>query len=334
MQRRDIIVIGSSAGGIESLQQLVQDLPAGLPAAVCIVQHILPGSPSLLASILERVGRLPALSPEDGVTFEHGHIYVAPPDHHLLVQGTKLRVLRGPTENRHRPAVDPLFRSAAWSCGPRVVGVVLSGAMDDGTAGLWAVKSCGGTTVVQDPDDALFPWMPRNALRQVEIDHCLPLSGMGRLLTELVHTPVKGGKIAAVPEKIAIETEAAMLESGIADMNRIGVPSIYTCPACKGSLWEITEGTISRYRCHVGHSYLPESLVADQSDYITAALYSALAAMEEKAAMLRRIASRLGEALPKERTRYLDLARREDEQAEIIKGLIRHDPGQPGKTPR
>jgi two-component system chemotaxis response regulator CheB len=166
--------------------------------------------------------------------------------------------------------------------------------------------------------------MPLNAIRHVEIDHCLPVIKIAGLLTELASMPVKGARYSP-PEKIAIESEAAMLESGIDDMNRIGAPTIFTCPACKGSLWSLKEGNIDRYRCHVGHSYLPESLVADQSDQISTALYTALAAMEEKAAMLRRLASQVAEALPSESARYQDLARKEDEQAAVLKRLIRDD---------
>ncbi|HJV65340.1 MAG TPA: chemotaxis protein CheB [Geomonas sp.] len=321
MQGHDIIVIGSSAGGVEALQTLVQELSPHLPAALFIVQHIAPDAPPLLAAILDRKSKLPALFPADNSPFQPGHIYVAPPDHHLLLEGDHMRVLRGPRENRHRPAIDPLFRSAACSFGPRVVGVVLSGTLDDGTAGLWAVKSCGGKAVVQDPSDALFPCMPRNAMAHVEVDHCLPLVQIGGVLTELARTPV-GKETGAVPDQVSIETKAAMLQSDIGDMRSIGKPTAFSCPACHGALWELQEGIIRRFRCHVGHSYLPDSLVADQSEQIGSALFAALAAMQEKAAMLRRLALQVGDALPKERQRYEELAAQEEEQAEVIKRLI------------
>jgi two-component system chemotaxis response regulator CheB len=321
VQGHDIIVIGASAGGVEALLQLVQELPHDLPASLFVVLHIPAHSPRILDTLLARRSALPALMPKDRTRIERGCIYVAPPDHHLLIEFDQLRVLRGPVENRHRPAIDPLFRSAAWSCGPRVVGVVLSGTMDDGTAGLWAVKTCGGKTVVQDPSDALFPCMPRNALDHVDVDHCLPLSDIPRLLIELARRPLSE-KVFAAPERIGIEVEAAMLERSIQDMEKIGVPSIYTCPACKGALWELEEGNLTRYRCHIGHSYMPESLVADQSEKIVGALYSALAAMEEKAAMLRRIGESLGDALPKEKKRYEEMAAGQEEQAELLRQLI------------
>ncbi|SNB46053.1 chemotaxis protein CheB [Geobacter sp. DSM 9736] len=323
MKGRDIITIGASAGGVEALRQLVAELPHDLPAALFIVLHIPAHSPSLLSSILAKRSRLPVMSPGDRTTIEHGHIYVAPPDHHLLVEADHMRVMRGPRENRHRPAIDPLFRSAAWSCGPRVVGVVLSGTMDDGTAGLWAVKTCGGTTVVQEPSDALFPCMPLSALNNLDIDHCLPLQDLPELLNSLARKPLETGVTHPMPEKIRIEAEAAMLERSIEDMDKIGTPSVYTCPACRGSLWEVEEGKLTRYRCHVGHSYMPGSLVADQSEQITAALYSALTAMEEKIAMLRRIAEQLGNDLPKEKKRYEEMADEQEKQAELLRRLIR-----------
>lgn len=322
MQGHDIIVIGASAGGVEALLAVVGELPKDLPASLFVVLHIPAQAPSVLASILAGNSRLPALSPKDRTRIERGCIYVAPPDHHLLIDGDHLRVLRGPTENRHRPAIDPLFRSAAWSCGPRVVGVVLTGTMDDGTAGLGAVKTCGGTTVVQDPADALFPCMPKNAIRSVQIDHCLPLSDIPRLLSQLAQQPLPEGSFTP-PERMGIEVEAALLERSIEDMDKVGVPSVYSCPACKGSLWELEEGKLTRYRCHIGHSYMPESLVADQSEGIMTALYSALAAVEEKGAMLRRIGEGLGSALPKERKRYEEMAVRQEEQAELLRSLLR-----------
>lgn len=321
MQGHDVIVVGSSAGGVEALQTLVGELPARLPAAIFVVVHISANAPPLLAEILQRKSQLPALFPDDRSHFKPGHIYVAPPDHHLLIEGERLRVLRGPRENRHRPAIDPLFRSAAWSCGPRVVGVVLSGTMDDGTAGLWAVKSCGGKAVVQDPLDALFPCMPQNALNHVDVDHCLPVDKIAGVLTELTRTPIRKGW-GGPSERVEIEAKAAMLDSDVDDMTLVGKPIAFTCPACKGSLWEIEEGSIRRFRCHVGHSYLPESLLADQSEQVTQALFAALAAMQEKAAMLRRLADQVKDALPKERQRYLDLAKREDEQAAVLKRLV------------
>src|SRR3954470_2925577 len=185
MPSHDIIVIGASAGGVETLKALVRGLPAELPAAVFVVLHVAPGGPGYLPQILAKAGPLPASFPEDGEAIANGRIYVAPPDHHLLLEPGRVRVVRGPKENRHRPAADPLFRSAAWAYGPRVIGVVLSGTLDDGAAGLWAIKSCGGVAIVQDPEDALFDEMPASALASVDADHVAPLEELPLILAEL-----------------------------------------------------------------------------------------------------------------------------------------------------
>ena len=185
MAGRDIVTIGASSGGVEALSALVGGLPADLPAALLVVLHSPEGMPSSLPRILSRSGPLEAAHPEDGDGIENGRIYVAPPGFHMLVEDGVVRLVRGPRENYHRPAADPLFRSAAVARGPGVVGVVLTGARDDGTAGLVAIKRRGGVTVVQDPDDALFRWMPESALRYAEVDHSVPLVKMAPLLARL-----------------------------------------------------------------------------------------------------------------------------------------------------
>ena len=186
---RDIIVIGASAGGVEALSQLARHLPADLPAAVFVVLHVPPYSPGLLPRILSRSRTLPASHPADGEAIRNGRITIAPPDHHLLLEGGRIRLTRGPRENGHRPAVDPLFRTAACSFGPRVVGVVLSGTLDDGTAGLAAIKQRDGVAVVQDPDEALYTGMPRSAMESVAVDYCLPINGIAELLVRLAREP-------------------------------------------------------------------------------------------------------------------------------------------------
>src|SRR5438105_14310714 len=188
MPGHDIIVVGASAGGVEALVTLTRLLPRKLPAAVVVVLHVPAQSPSLLPDILNRAGVLKAVHATDNLEIKHSRIYIAPPDHHMLVEHGKVRVVHGPKENRHRPAIDPLFRSAAWSYGPRVTGVVLSGTLDDGAAGMWAVRSCGGTTVVQDPAEALYPSMPINAMRHIKVDHCLPVREIVSLIDKLART--------------------------------------------------------------------------------------------------------------------------------------------------
>jgi two-component system chemotaxis response regulator CheB len=289
----DLIVVGASAGGVEALMQLARDLPADLPAAVCVVLHIPPDAASALPQILTRVGQLPALHPQDGAALEPGRIYIAPPDLHLLVARGRLHTVHGPRENRSRPAVDPLFRSAARAYGPRVVGVVLTGALDDGTAGLLAIKRAGGVAIVQDPDDALFPSMPSSALRYVPVDYNLPLASIAPTLARLAHEPIVESGGAAMARQPDFDTQMEDLaRAALEDDERPGEPSPFGCPECGGVLWEREQGALARYRCRVGHAYSVETLLAAQADAYEAALWSALRALEEKAQLTRRLVER------------------------------------------
>ena len=297
MPNQDRIVIGTSTGGFEALKALAGGLPPDLPAALFIVLHIGPNGLGILPEILQRAGPLPAANARQGEPIRPGRIYVAPPDHHLLLEPSgHVRLSRGPKENRFRPAVDPLFRSAALAFGPRVVGVVLSGHLDDGTAGLWAIKDRGGTAVVQRPEDALAPSMPRSALAHVAVDHCLSLKEMGPLLAELARTPVteKGG--LPVPKRMETEVKIAQednaLEAGIVQW---GEPSLYACPECHGVLLQLKEGTNLRFRCHTGHAYTLEALLADYTERTEEGLWSAIRSMEETVLLLRRMAEQVAE---------------------------------------
>jgi two-component system chemotaxis response regulator CheB len=296
LQGHDIIVVGASAGGVEALSQLARGMPRDLPAAVFIVLHVSARSPSIMPSILSRAGALPAAHAVDGMPIEHGRIYVAPPDHHMLVERGRVRVLRGPKENRSRPAVDPLFRSAAVAYGPRVVGVILTGALDDGTHGMRAVKRRGGTSVVQELSEALYPGMPRSVIRNVEVDYRLPVAEMGPLLVRLSREPAEEEGAYPVPDDL--ETEAKIAEQKVDTMEllesveKLGRLTSYTCPECHGSLWELREGELLRFRCHTGHALSAESMVAEQSEGLEAALWSALRALEEKVALMRQMAAR------------------------------------------
>lgn len=288
---RDIIVVGASTGGVEALAQLVSGLPEDLPAAVFAVLHMPPEAPSHLPQILTRYGPLPASHPRDGERIRHAHIYVAPPDFHLLLERNRVRVVRGPRENRHRPAVDPLFRTAALAYGPRVIGVILTGALDDGTAGLYAVKQRGGVAVVQDPRDALIASMPRNALEYVAVDHCLPLREIAALLARLAHEPAPPEQRTASP---AIVVEAAVDEAKeptMDDENPIGTLSALTCPECRGPLWEIRDGELLRFRCRSGHAFSSESMVAGQSEALDEALWTAYNTLNESAIFSGRLAA-------------------------------------------
>jgi two-component system chemotaxis response regulator CheB len=289
------MVVGASAGGVEALTQLVAALPADFPASLFIVLHVSPHSATVLPQILSRRGALPALHPRDKEPIRTGTIYVAPPDRHLVLRRGHVRLTRGPSENGHRPAVDPLFRTAARSYGSRVVGVVLSGSLDDGTAGLLAIKERGGLAIVQSPDEALYPGMPRSALELVDVDYCVTIAEMAPLLVRLAVESTKGrGDPAASPD---LEIEARIAEFDLTAMedetSRPGTPSGFGCPACGGALWELEEGGLVRFRCRVGHAWSAVSLLAEQSERLDEALWNALRALEEKAGLANLLAGRM-----------------------------------------
>lgn len=297
MHRRDIIVIGTSSGGIDALKELVAQLPRDLKAAVFVVLHVAPYSLGILPEILERAGPLPASNAKEWEQVEPGRIYVAPPDRHLLLEPSgHVRVTRGPRENRFRPAVDPLFRSAALAFGTRVVGVILTGWLDDGTAGLWAVKERGGTAVVQHPEDAFAPAMPLNAIKHVEVDHIVPLREIAPLLVRLTETQAEEEGARPVSEEMDIEIKVARednaLESGIM---KWGEPSVYACPECHGVLLQLKEGGGMRFRCHTGHAYSVDSLLAEFSEKTEASLWGAIRALEECVLFMRDLATHVGE---------------------------------------
>jgi two-component system, chemotaxis family, protein-glutamate methylesterase/glutaminase len=280
---RDLIVVGASAGGVEPLVTLARTLPADLPAAVFVVLHIPPQGRSLLASILDRSGPLPAHPARDGEPIEHGRIYVAPPDCHLSMDDV-VHVLKGPRENRNRPSIDVLFRSAAEH-GNRVIGVVLSGTLDDGTAGLSAIKRAGGTAIVQEPGETIYSSMPRSALAEVDVDHVLPAARIGECIAQLVRE--------SIPEVSPVMTDDPQLPT-LADLELPSEPaSAFTCPECGGALWEVTEGEVLVYRCHVGHAFSQDAINGAQAEHVESALWSALRALKEKSALYRRTGTRL-----------------------------------------
>jgi len=232
------IVIGASAGGVEALREVVAKLPADLNAALFVVLHIPPYVASSLPKILSRAGPLRAVHPEDGASVRAGTIYVAPPDHHLLLEGQRIGVKKGPKENRFRPSIDALFRSAAHACGPRAIGVVLSGALDDGTSGLWSIKRLGGIAIVQQPNEARFESMPRSALEYVEVDHTLPSPEIGALLARLVAEPppkeaaMETDERTRMDKEVAIAAEAEAYQKGIMEL---GALTPFTCPSATAS---------------------------------------------------------------------------------------------------
>jgi two-component system chemotaxis response regulator CheB len=299
MPNKDIVVIGASAGGMEALQKVVASLPAELPASVFVVWHLAPGAKSMLPSILSKAGPLPAGHPVDGDAIEPGRIYVAPNDHHMLVEKGYIRIARGPKENRFRPAIDPLFRSAAYVYGPRVIGVVLTGALDDGTAGLWTIKLRGGTAVVQEPSDALIRSMPLNALDNVAVDHRLPANGIGALLGHLARQPAPAP--VAVPSdedektkhEVHIAKEREALEEGILEFGHL---SPFTCPECHGVLTMLREDLITRFRCHTGHAFSAETLLESAVEAIEARLWDAVRAVDETVMLLNHLGQELAKA--------------------------------------
>jgi two-component system, chemotaxis family, protein-glutamate methylesterase/glutaminase len=324
MATRDIIVIGASAGGVQALTTLVGTLPANLPAAVFIVLHTPADSPGLLPIILGRESRLRVEHARNGERISRGRIYVAPPDQHLLLEGSIVRLVHGPKENLHRPSIDTLFRSAARWAGSRAVGVVLTGARDDGTVGMRAIKQRGGITVVQDPVEAVFPSMPANVMRNIAVDYSLPLREIGPVLDKLAREPAEDGRRYPVAEEVEIEAKIASqeIDAGdlIASVERLGKVSKLTCPDCHGALWEINDEDILRFRCHVGHAYSSESLSNGQSQMIEVALWSAVRALEEQMILAQRIVERARNA---NQARAAESFGRRAREAERNSGLIR-----------
>ncbi|RYG20681.1 chemotaxis protein CheB [bacterium] len=286
MAKIDTIVVGASAGGVEALNRLVSPLPADLPAALFVVLHFPESSVSVLPTILSRSGPLPAHHAVDGETPENGTIYVAPPGRHMLLHNGVIRLVLGPKENSNRPAIDPLFRTAARSNRNRVVGILLSGLLDDGSLGQMAIQRHGGRTLCQDPAEAAFGDMPRNAIEYGSIDTVLPLDALAEEIVRLAGQPVED-----VPgEEMPDPTEMTLRE--LHNLEERGEPSIFVCPECKGTLFQLEEEGVTHYRCHVGHSYLSESLSAEQETELEAALWTALRALKEHNELLKRMARR------------------------------------------
>jgi two-component system chemotaxis response regulator CheB len=297
MSQRDMVVIGGSAGGLQALATIVQALPAGLRASVLIVMHSSSNGQGVLPQILERISSLPATFATDGQVLARGRIYIAPPDFQLIVRPNRLALVHGPRENGFRPAVDPLFRTAAREHGPRVIGVILSGALSDGTYGLSVIKHHGGIAVVQEPTDAIIPSMPQSAIRYVDVDHVLPAAEIGPLIERLTREPVDGKRSTEMPRAHEPEPQHASDKTEVRDMNQLfGPPSALTCPDCGGALWEVKEGRVLRYQCHTGHQYAPENLEAGQRDAVDSALWSAVRVLEEQVELKTRMSNRAAES--------------------------------------
>lgn len=268
--RKRCIVIGASAGGFEVVKNLASQLPEDLTVPVFVVMHVSASHPSILPEILARVWQLPAIHPRDGGKIEPGVIYVAPPDHHLLIDNGHVAVKRGPKENGFRPSIDALFRSAAYSYGPGAIGVVLSGALHDGASGLWSIKRLGGTAIVQDPYEAEYASMPRSALEYVEADYKVRSTEVGPLLVRLVNGNTDREMETEIPMDKELEKRIAK-EVNIAAGTHLSHKAIlelgeltpFTCPLCQGTLVSINEGKLFRFRCHTGHGFSEDALLED-----------------------------------------------------------------------
>ena len=293
MPQRDLVVIGASAGGVTALQQLIHELPADFPAAILIVLHISRESSGLLPDVLVHAGRLPARNATYDEPIRNGHIYVAPPNRHLLVgPGRRIQIGHGPKENRFRPAVDPLFRSAALHGGANVIGIILSGGLDDGTAGLCAIKRAGGLSVVQSPEDAEVRSMPVSALQHVGADFFASAGEIGKQLPRLLTDPIV--QAAPVSEETKIEVALAADERNRADVMMLGDPSPYTCPTCRGTLMRIHNATPERYRCHTGHAFTAMSLDEELRESVENAVWNVIRALQEHAMLLNEMVRRPG----------------------------------------
>ncbi|MHA4845702.1 chemotaxis protein CheB [Flavitalea antarctica] len=326
MEKRNIIVIGASAGGFEAIKRLVADLPPDLDAAIFIVWHMSPDITGILPQVLNRGKTVFAANAIDNEPIVFNRIYVAPPDRHLVLEKDVVRVTRGPKENRFRPAVDPLFRSAALIYGSRVIGIVLSGGLDDGTAGLWTIKNRGGIAIVQDPQDAEVSSMPANALKAVHVDYQVPLAEMGSLIVQLSQVGVIDDKKVDMEEskKTELEVRIAVEEPGL----EIGILSLgkltrYACPDCHGVLAAINDGDIVRYRCHTGHAYSAAALLNSLSGNIENSLWSAIRGIEESIILLNNLGDHYAEKNQlTQASMYFKKAKEAEEQARLTRRAV------------
>lgn len=295
----NVVAVGASAGGVEALTQFAGGLPPDLPYAVLVVLHMPSGAPSVLARIMDRNGPLRAVTAQHGAELEKGIIHVATPNHHLLVADHRIELSEGPTENGHRPAINALFRSVALRYGPRAVGVLLSGVLDDGVLGAGAIRSRGGTTIAQARSDALFPGMPQNAIEAGVIDHEVTAAEIGGLLKQLADRVLEEREMES-DARMELENRIAMAKrfSTEFDTEALGTPSGYTCPDCNGSLIGVSEGN---YRCQVGHAWTADALLRARDEEVDTALWVALRSLQEKAKLSRRLAEQVPPGMLSER---------------------------------
>jgi two-component system, chemotaxis family, protein-glutamate methylesterase/glutaminase len=327
----DIVVVGASAGGVEALRRMMARVAPVFDATMFVVLHLPANAHSALPQILERAGPLPVRQAVDGAVPVRGMVYVAPPDVHLLLHQDRIALLHGPTENGHRPAIDPLFRSAASAYGPRVIGMILSGALDDGTAGLLAVSRSGGLTMVQAPHEALYPSMPQSALDAVPVDVVGSAEELGERLAELVHHPAPWTDPGSDSGRGDF-TERALEGGGALEMR--GRPSRFTCPDCGGSLWESVDEGRAKFRCRVGHSWTAAGLLDQQAVTLEQALWTGLRALAERADLARKMRE---QAEASRRTHAVGLFDRQlkelEEKADVIRDVLQRPDGLLARPP-
>lgn len=299
MTKHDIVVIGASAGGVYALRELVAALPTDFKASIFVVQHLSSTTPSYLPHILSAAGTLRAVHPVDGAPIQPGVIYLAPPDHHLLLEPNRILVKKGPKENRFRPSIDALFRSAAYAFGTRAIGVILTGLMNDGTSGMWSIKRLGGVGIIQDPDDAMYPSMPASVLEYVEVDYRVSITELGPLLVKLTQEEAPDPQLLPAEEVKRMRTEidiAAQKNAFDMGVLSMGEPTALTCPECHGALIQLKEGRLIRYRCHTGHAHTADSLLAEVSKSVENSLWSAIRGLEETIILLEQTANSMVES--------------------------------------
>ena len=319
LDNQRIIVMGASAGGLEAIKTIIKDLPPDFDIPIFIVWHMSPDIHGILPQVLNRINRIYAAHAYDKEFIKPNRIYVAKPDHHLIIEDGKMRVTRGPKENRFRPAVDPLFRSAAYVYGNQVIAIILSGALDDGTAGLCTVKRYGGIAVVQDPHDAEVPSMPQNAMHEVEVDYCLPATELANLLVEISQQKLNENSEAMKDAQTKIEIDIAAEENALQKgIFKYGELTPYTCPECHGVLSQLKEGNLVRYRCHTGHAYSSDALITSITENIEDNLYKVIRGMEESILLLNHIGDHLAEAnQPKLAALYFQKAKETEERSAV-----------------
>jgi two-component system chemotaxis response regulator CheB len=296
VSKNRIIVIGTSAGGLEILNKLIQQFPENLPAAVFVVIHMAAtSSADFVVKQMRKVTRNTCKVATNKELIQPGHIYLAPADHHLLISGNYMLVNQGPRENQFRPSIDPLFRSAAASSGASVIGIILTGMLQDGTVGMEAIKRSGGIAIVQDPEEAQFPEMPLSVLRNITVDYTVPVLEMGELVGKLLQEEVRS--TTKIPEDIKLEARIAERIMGTTEeVEKLGEKVPYTCPDCGGNLWEIKYGSVLRYRCHLGHAFNADALMKNMNEAMEETLWVALRMMEERKNLLTTIIGKQEEA--------------------------------------